>query len=150
MKWVLITIILTFLAFFLPLQYVFGQPDASAVDRMREQEKNLWSKVEYSLLSTQNEIDGLQTLVNNLRTDSQKLTSELVIYRTDYSKLQQLLKNTDNSYSILLINYNNLKLRTQRLITCLAIIIAILALLVINWIVDLLFWVQRKKLLWWG
>jgi septal ring factor EnvC (AmiA/AmiB activator) len=100
--------------------------------QLRLQETNLWSKVESSLLSTQNEIDGLKTLVNSLQTDSAKLTGELTLSREDYSRLQSLQESTASSYSQLSTDYNSLKARYEtlmkwvwRLVTILAVWIGV-------------------------
>jgi hypothetical protein len=81
------------------------------------QETNLWLKVEYSLQSTQNEIDGLKNLVETLETewqqDSAKLTGELMLSRADYSKLQLLQENTANSFYQLSAAYNQLKAKNE-------------------------------------
>ena len=91
------------------------------VDQLKVQEMDLWSKVELSLLSTQNEIDGLRSLVNRLETDSEKQMSELTLSREDYSKLQSLQESTANSYSKLSMNYNLLKAQNRRLLLVLSI-----------------------------
>jgi len=126
-------------------------PDA---DHLRLQEMNLWSRVEFSLQSTQNEIDGLKNLVESLETgwqkDSEKLTGELMLSREDYNKLQLLQENTANSFSALLTDYNTLKAQKQKLIITLVIAIGVLALLVINWLADLIFWIKKVKFLWFG
>jgi hypothetical protein len=146
MKWVIVTLVLTFFALFAPLYYVFGQD----VNQLRLQEMNLWSKLESSMLSTQNEIDGLQSLVDRLQQDSVRQTNELELSQMDKELVSKQLESTASSFSKLLTDYNSLKLSQQKLIKILVIVIAILAVLVINWAIDLIFWIRRRKFLWWG
>lgn len=96
--------------FFVLSCVVFAVP----VAQLPEQEMNLWSKLELSLQSTQNEIDGLRSLVNNLQMGSEKLTGELTLSRADYDKLKQLQESTANSYSQLSRDYNNLKVKDAK------------------------------------
>ena len=82
---------------------------SQTAQQLGEQEMNLWSKLELSLLSTQSEIDGLGSLVNSLQQKSEKLTDELILSQADKNKLLLLLENTDSSFRELYSDYENLK-----------------------------------------
>lgn len=126
--------------------YAYSQ-DAS---QLQLQEMSLWTKLEYNMLSTQNELNGLRNLVSQLQADSEKQTLELKTSLIVREQLSKQLESTASSFSSLLTDYNELKIKEQKLIKNLVIIIAILALLVLNWLIDMTFWISHKRFLWWG
>lgn len=126
--------------------YAYSQ-DAS---QLQLQEMSLWTKLEYNMLSTQNELNGLRNLVSQLQADSEKQTLELKTSLTIREQLSKQLESTASSFSSLLTDYNELKIKEQKLIKNLVITIAILALLVLNWLIDMTFWISHKRFLWWG
>lgn len=126
--------------------YAYSQ-DAS---QLQLQEMSLWTKLEYNMLSTQNELNGLRNLVSQLQADSEKQTLELKTSLIIREQLSKQLESTANSFSSLLTDYNELKIKEQKLIKNLVITIAILALLVLNWLIDMTFWISHKRFLWWG
>lgn len=126
--------------------YAYSQ-DAS---QLQLQEMSLWTKLEYNMLSTQNELNGLRNLVSQLQADSEKQTLELKTSLIVKEQLSKQLESTASSFSSLLTDYNELKIKEQKLIKNLVITIAILALLVLNWLIDMTFWISHKRFLWWG
>lgn len=126
--------------------YAYSQ-DAS---QLQLQEMSLWTKLEYNMLSTQNELNGLRNLVSQLQADSEKQTLELKTSLIVREQLSKQLESTASSFSSLLTDYNELKIKEQKLIKNLVITIAILALLVLNWLIDMTFWISHKRFLWWG
>lgn len=126
--------------------YAYSQ-DAS---QLQLQEMSLWTKLEYNMLSTQNELNGLRNLVSQLQADSEKQTLELKTSLIIREQLSKQLESTASSFSSLLTDYNELKIKEQKLIKNLVITIAILALLVLNWLIDMTFWISHKRFLWWG
>ena len=132
--------------FLLLCSYAYSQ-DAS---QLQLQEMSLWTKLEYNMLSTQNELNGLRNLVSQLQADSEKQTLELKTSLIVREQLSKQLESTASSFSSLLTDYNKLKIKEQKLIKNLVITIAILALLVLNWLIDMTFWISHKRFLWWG
>lgn len=126
--------------------YAYSQ-DAS---QLQLQEMSLWTKLEYNMLSTQNELNGLRNLVSQLQADSEKQTLELKTSLIIREQLSKQLESTASSFSSLLTDYNELKIKEQKLIKNLVITISILALLVLNWLIDMTFWISHKRFLWWG
>ena len=120
------------------------------VSQLQLQEMSLWTKLEYNMLSTQNELNGLRNLVSQLQADSEKQTLELKTSLIVREQLSKQLESTASSFSSLLTDYNELKIKEQKLIKNLVITIAILALLVLNWLIDMTFWISHKRFLWWG
>ena len=120
------------------------------VSQLQLQEMSLWTKLEYNMLSTQNELNGLRNLVSQLQVDLEKQTLELKTSLIIREQLSKQLESTASSFSSLLTDYNELKIKEQKLIKNLVITIAILALLVLNWLIDMTFWISHKRFLWWG
>jgi len=129
---------LSVLCLFLFCLLLSAELSQAALQDLRQQETNLWSKIELSLLSMQNEIDGLQTLVASLQKKLEKLTGALELSQEDYNRLSSLQENTASLLSELSTNYKNLQMKYElvyewmiRLIVILAVWIGVKVLRVI-------------------